>query len=44
MEPNQLTDLGGGVGWIGTLFTGALVGIIADKVIKLKLGLLIRGR
>ena len=24
MEPNQLMDLGGGVGWIGTLFIGAL--------------------
>ena len=34
MEPNQLMDLGGGVGWIGTLFIGALAGIIADKVMK----------
>ena len=40
MEPNQLMDLGGGVGWIGTLFTGALAGIIADKVMKSNHGLL----
>ena len=26
MEPNTLMDLGGGVGWIGTLFIGALAG------------------
>ena len=44
MEPTQLMDLGGGVGWIGMLLIGALAGIIADKVIKLKHGLLIRGR
>ena len=40
MEPNQLMDLGGGVGWIGTLFIGALAGIIADKVMKSNHGLL----
>ena len=40
MEPNQLMDLGGGVGWIGTLFIGALAGIIADKVMKANHGLL----
>ena len=34
MEPNHLMDLGGGVGWIGTLFIGALAGIIADRVMK----------
>jgi len=33
-------DLGGGVGWIGTLFIGALAGIIADKVMKSNHGLL----
>ncbi|PZF77096.1 GlsB/YeaQ/YmgE family stress response membrane protein [Aestuariivirga litoralis] len=33
-------DLGGGVGWIGTLFIGALAGIIADKVMKTNHGLL----
>ncbi len=40
MEPNHLMDLGGGVGWIGTLFIGALAGIIADKVMKTNHGLL----
>jgi uncharacterized membrane protein YeaQ/YmgE (transglycosylase-associated protein family) len=40
MEPNHLMDLGGGVGWIGTLFIGALAGIIADKVMKSNHGLL----
>jgi uncharacterized membrane protein YeaQ/YmgE (transglycosylase-associated protein family) len=40
MEPNQLMDLGGGVGWIGTLFIGALAGIITDKVMKSNHGLL----
>ena len=40
MEPNQLMDLGGGVGWIGTLFIGAIAGIIADKVMKSNHGLL----
>jgi len=40
MEPNHLMDLGGGVGWIGTLFIGALAGIIADKVMKANHGLL----
>ena len=40
MEPTHLMDLGGGVGWIGTLFIGALAGIIADKVMKSNHGLL----
>ena len=40
MEPNQLRDLGGGVGWIGTLFIGALAGIIADRVMKTDHGLI----
>ncbi|MFO1130474.1 MAG: GlsB/YeaQ/YmgE family stress response membrane protein [Hyphomicrobiales bacterium] len=40
MEPNHLMDLGGGVGWIGTLFIGALAGIIADRVMKTDHGLL----
>ena len=40
MKPNHLMDLGGGVGWIGTLFIGALAGIIADKVMKANHGLL----
>ena len=37
MEPNQLMDLGGGVGWIGTLFIGALlmnivIGIVGSYI------------
>jgi uncharacterized membrane protein YeaQ/YmgE (transglycosylase-associated protein family) len=40
MEPNQLMDLSGGVGWIGTLFIGALAGSITDKVMKSNHGLL----
>ena len=40
MEPNSLMDLGGGVGWIGTLFIGALAGWIAEKVMKADHGLL----
>jgi len=40
MEANHLMDLGGGVGWIGTLFIGALAGIIADRVMKANHGLL----
>ena len=40
MEPNHLMDLGGGVGWIGTLFIGALAGIIADRVMNTNHGLL----
>ena len=40
MEPNHLMDLGGGVGWIATLFIGALAGMIADKVMKTNHGLL----
>jgi uncharacterized membrane protein YeaQ/YmgE (transglycosylase-associated protein family) len=40
MEPNSLMDLGGGVGWIGTLFIGALAGWIAEKVMKENHGLI----
>ena len=40
MEPNSLMDLGGGVGWIGTLFIGALAGWIAERVMKAAHGLL----
>lgn len=40
MEPNTLMDLGGGVGWIGTLLIGALAGWIAEKVMKANHGLL----
>ena len=40
MEPHGLMDLGGGVGWIGTLFIGALAGWIAEKVMKENHGLI----
>ena len=40
MEPNNLMDLGGGVGWIGTLIIGGLAGWIAEKVMKENHGLL----
>jgi len=40
MEPNSLMDRGGGVGWIGTLFIGAIAGWIAEKVTKEDHGLL----
>jgi uncharacterized membrane protein YeaQ/YmgE (transglycosylase-associated protein family) len=38
---NNLMDLGGGVGWIGTLLIGALAGWIAEKVMKADHGLLV---
>ena len=37
---NNLMDLGGGVGWIGTLFIGGLAGWIAEKVMKTNQGLI----
>ncbi len=40
MEPNSLMDLGGGVGWIGTLVIGALAGWIAERATKSDMGLL----
>lgn len=40
MEPNTLLDLGGGVGWIGTLIIGGLAGWIAEKITKSDTGLL----
>ena len=40
MEPNSLMDLGGGVGWIGTIIIGGLAGWIAEKVMKTEMGLL----
>ena len=39
MEYN-LMDLGGGVGWIGTLFIGGLAGWIAEKITRTDMGLL----
>jgi uncharacterized membrane protein YeaQ/YmgE (transglycosylase-associated protein family) len=40
MEPNSLLDLGGGVGWIGTLVIGGLAGWIAEKITKSDIGIL----
>lgn len=40
MESNNLMDLGGGVGWIGTLLIGALAGWIAERVMKEEHGLI----
>jgi uncharacterized membrane protein YeaQ/YmgE (transglycosylase-associated protein family) len=40
MEPNSLLDLGGGVGWIGTLIIGGLAGWIAEKITKSDMGIL----
>lgn len=37
---NNLMDLGGGVGWLGTLLIGALAGWIAEKVMRTDQGLL----
>ena len=37
---HSMMDLGGGVGWIGTLFIGAIAGWIAEKVTKSDHGLL----
>ncbi len=40
MEMNNLMDLGGGVGWVGTLFIGAVAGWIAEKLTKSDMGLI----
>lgn len=40
MEPHHLMDLGGGVGWIGTLIIGGLAGWIAGRAMKEERGLL----
>ncbi len=40
MEPHGLMDLGGGVGWIGTLIIGGLAGWIAEKVTHTNMGIL----
>ena len=37
---NNLMDLGGGVGWIGTLIIGGLAGWIAEKITKSDTGLI----
>ena len=41
MEPNTLMDLGGGVGWIGTLIIGGLAGWIAEKIMNTQMGILL---
>jgi len=40
MEPQTLLDLGGGVGWIGTLLIGGIAGWIAEKLTKSDMGVL----
>lgn len=40
MEPHSLLDLGGGVGWIGTLVIGGLAGWIGEKVTGSQMGIL----
>lgn len=37
---NNLMDLGGGVGWLGTLFIGAIAGWIAEKLTRSDMGLI----
>ena len=37
---HSMMDLGGGVGWIGTLLIGGLAGWIAERVMKANHGLL----
>ena len=37
---NGLMDLGGGVGWFGTLLIGGLAGWIAETVTKSEMGLI----
>jgi uncharacterized membrane protein YeaQ/YmgE (transglycosylase-associated protein family) len=40
MEPNTLMDLGGGVGWLGTLIIGGLAGWIAEKIMNTEMGII----
>ena len=37
---NNLMDLGGGVGWLGTLLIGGLAGWIASKITNSNMGLI----
>ena len=37
---NNLMDLGGGVGWLGTLLIGGIAGWIAEKLTKSDMGLI----
>src|SRR5437763_13698113 len=41
MEPNSFMDLGGGVGWFGTLIIGGLAGWIAGKIMKTRMGIVL---
>ena len=36
---NSLMDLGGGVGWLGTLIIGGLAGWIAERITKSDMGI-----
>jgi uncharacterized membrane protein YeaQ/YmgE (transglycosylase-associated protein family) len=36
----SLMDLGGGVGWIGTIIIGGIAGYIAEKITKSDMGLI----
>jgi len=38
MEPHALMDLGGGVGWLGTLIIGGLAGWIAGMITHVRMG------
>ncbi len=40
MEAHSLMDLGGGVGWIGTLLIGGIAGWIAEKITKTNMGVI----
>jgi uncharacterized membrane protein YeaQ/YmgE (transglycosylase-associated protein family) len=39
VESNSLMDLGGGVGWIGTILIGGLAGWIAEKITRSNMGI-----
>lgn len=39
-QPMSFMDLGGGVGWIGTLVIGGLAGWIAEKLTKSNMGVI----
>jgi uncharacterized membrane protein YeaQ/YmgE (transglycosylase-associated protein family) len=39
MEPNTLMDLGGGVGWLGTILIGGIAGWVAEKLTGSDMGL-----
>src|SRR5438477_7757526 len=39
MDTNSFMDLGGGVGWFGTLIIGGLAGWIAEKIMRTEMGI-----